>query len=261
MWGLHMTAVSMLIKESRLSPSELDGGVINLIQWVESIGCYAFDILPALNRLRKQKIPSIFPHILNPYLIAWRPSACLYPSAPAFKLYGGFNAQLCRRTTTLGESVWRNPVEIDEIIHPLTDQFLLELHNSDSSPISSGVRSAVLLYLAEFRRTSGISPVVTDVHLQRLCGSMDAVERAANPAINPDLTLWLLTVGALEANPSRNCHYFYSRLSPAFRALGIDSRPLWKQHLQAVAWFDYLFESKLHAIWVSCQQSRLARPP
>ncbi|KAL3466469.1 hypothetical protein BJX64DRAFT_229200 [Aspergillus heterothallicus] len=45
-WKLHMAAVYRLVKESGFGLAELDGKVIDVVQWVESTGSYAYDIRP-----------------------------------------------------------------------------------------------------------------------------------------------------------------------------------------------------------------------
>ncbi|KAL4973890.1 hypothetical protein BDW66DRAFT_168281 [Aspergillus desertorum] len=212
-WGLHMMATFQLIKESGLKPNELDGRVIDLAQWVDSIGSYAFDIAPPLPPcLRDLDLP--------------------VPLCSAVRALQSVNAQFSLRAFTAGTSIWRNPTEIDRVIYPLTYQLLsIRQDTGDIPPICSCIRSAALLYLAEFRRESGISPVRTDVLLQRFCNALNAIDQAS---IKPELTLWLLTVGAMEGMNTADQHYFCSRLSRTFRALGIDSMLLWKRYLEAV---------------------------
>ncbi|KAL6236264.1 hypothetical protein BDW75DRAFT_239354 [Aspergillus navahoensis] len=247
-WGLHMMAASRLIKASGLKPNELDGGVIDLAQWVDSIGSYAFDIAPVLGYLETEDSHYNYVEPLPPCL---RNVDLPIPLGSAVRALQWVNAQLSLQAFTTGTSIWCSPREIDRLTYPLTYQLLsIQQEAGDIPPICSCIRSAALLYLAEFRRGSGISPVLTDLHLQRLCNALDAVDRAS---IKMELTLWLLTVGAVESKYTADRRYFYTRLFPALQALGIDSVLLWKIRLKAVVWFDCLFDVKLDMIWKAAQ--------
>ncbi|KAL5047078.1 hypothetical protein BDW71DRAFT_181003 [Aspergillus fruticulosus] len=247
-WGLHMMATSRLIKESGLKPTELDGRVIDLAQWVDSIGSYAFDTAPVLGYLKTDDSHYNSAEPLPPCL---RNLDLSVPLCLAVRALQRVNAQLSLRAFTIGTSIWRNPTEIDRLIYPLTYQLLsIRQNTGDIPPIYSCIRSAALLYLAEFRRKSGISPVLTCVHLRRLCNALNAIDQAS---IKTELTLWLLTVGAMEAKHRADQRYFHTRLSQVLRALGIDSVLLWKLHLEAIVWFDCLFDMKLNMIWKVAQ--------
>ncbi|KAL4998226.1 hypothetical protein BDV10DRAFT_185461 [Aspergillus recurvatus] len=162
-WRLHMMATSRLIKESGLKPDELDGRVVDLAQWVDSIGSYAFDITPVLGYLRTEDSHCNSAEPLPPCL---RNVDLPVPLGSAVRALQWINAQLSLRAFTIGTSVWHSPTEIDRLIYPLTYQLLSTRQDKgDIPPICSCIRSAALLYLAEFRRESGISPVLTDVHL------------------------------------------------------------------------------------------------
>ncbi|KAL4960160.1 uncharacterized protein BDV14DRAFT_204994 [Aspergillus stella-maris] len=249
-WGLHITAISQLIKESGISPDELEGSVMNLVQWVELIGCYAFDVTPTFGfgSIGTESFQRFCSHIepLPPCMTNVNLPASLTSVVQTLR---SVNAQL-RQQITPNESFWCNPVALDEVIHPLTYRVLSTSYNGDLSPLSPAVRSAALLYLAEFRRKSGVSPVVTDIHMQRLRESLNVIDRAA---VSPEMTMWLITVGAVEVKtPSDQC-YFHSQLVKAFEDAGIDSFALWKQQLNSIVWFDDLFDHILDRIWFACR--------
>ncbi|KAL5693073.1 hypothetical protein EMGR_005426 [Emarellia grisea] len=73
---------------------------------------------------------------------------------------------------------------------------------------------------------------------------------AWGPASVPsELTLWLLTVGALEATTSLDWEFFHSRLFLLSQALEIHSVLCWKQKLKRLVWSDAVFDRKLDIIW------------
>jgi hypothetical protein len=93
---------------------------------------------------------------------------------------------------------------------------------------------------------SGISPVVTEVHVRQLRLS---VEGLSPTSTRPELMLWLLTVGALEATATSDREFFHSGLLLLFQAFEILSVLCWKQKLKGLIWSDAVFDHKLETIW------------
>lgn len=257
-WRSHMTAVARLIQESGLSLGALDEKLVTVVKWfayisnssylqhsankyrVDLIGSYALDATPALGSISGEVNHICFPSkSMPPGLNSLDlPAPLLF----AFQSLQWTNAQIIPHV-----SIWSNPVEVDRLINPLAHHFLsLRYDAYTSGPICSGLRSGALLYLAEFRRMSGISPVVTELHVRQLRLSMEVLSPASVPS---ELTLWLLTVGALEATTSLDGEFFHSRLFLLSRALEIHSVLCWKQTLKRLVWSDAVFDRKLDIIW------------
>ncbi|KAK9563323.1 hypothetical protein V6Z88_000403 [Aspergillus fumigatus] len=239
-WRSHMTAVARLIQESGLSLGALDEKLVTVVKWVDLIGSYALDATPALGSISGEVNHICFPSkSMPPGLNSLDlPAPLLF----AFQSLQWTNAQIIPHV-----SIWSNPVEVDRLINPLAHHFLsLRYDAYTSGPICSGLRSGALLYLAEFRRMSGISPVVTEIHVRQLRLSMEVLSPASVPS---ELTLWLLTVGALEATTSLDWEFFHSRLFLLSQALEIHSVLCWKQKLKRLVWSDAVFDRKLDIIW------------
>ncbi|KAL5338426.1 hypothetical protein BJX70DRAFT_367022 [Aspergillus crustosus] len=168
-----MTAAHQLFKELGLELANLDVKVGELVQWVESIRSYAFGIAPILGSRRTNNCLDIKP--LPPTLTSIGIHTSL---SSAFQELRHINEQLSLRAFSLGSFIWDNPVDIDQLIHPLTYQFLtLHYTTPTLSPLDSCIQNAALLYIAEFRRKLGISPVLTDIHTQRPRSSLETIDQ------------------------------------------------------------------------------------
>lgn len=190
------------------------------------IGSYALDIASASGDINEEVDHIHFPSkSVLPCLDSLDLPA---PLLSAFQLLQWTNTQIVPQGP-----IWSNPVEVDWLIHPLTHHFLSLRYDAYAfGPIFSSIRSGALLYLAEFRRMSGVSPVVTEVHARQLRLSIEALSPTSVPS---ELTLWLLTVGALEATVSPDSGFFYSYLLLLFRAFGIHSVLCWRQRLKCLS--------------------------
>lgn len=93
---------------------------------------------------------------------------------------------------------------------------------------------------------SGVSPVVTEVHARQLRLSIEALSPTSVPS---ELTLWLLTVGALEATASPDSCFFYSYLLLLFQGFGIHSVLCWRQRLKCLIWSGAGFDHNLETLW------------
>lgn len=207
---------------------------------VDSIGSYALDINPILGNIHCGDDSAQFP--AEPAVLCLSTLNLPASLLSALQLLKRVNSELLMRKT-----LWLSPTDIDQLIHPIVQRFLSLRYNTHFfSPVCCCVRSGALLYLAEFRRRSGIIPLITEIHLQQLVSSMEALDLTS---VAPELTLWLLTVGAMESTSESDQNYFYSRLNLALQTIGIDSALLWTQYLNQVIWLDHLFDQKLDIIW------------
>jgi hypothetical protein len=75
------------------------------------------------------------------------------------------------------------------------------------------------------------------------------METFCQTLVAPKLTLWLLTVGSIEAIAPADQDYFYRRLSMALLTLGVSSVQAWTQLMREVIWLDWLFCHKLDKLW------------
>ncbi|GAD98599.1 hypothetical protein TSTA_011400 [Paecilomyces variotii No. 5] len=239
-WRSHMAAVARLIHESGLSLETLDEKLVTVVKWVDLIGSYALDIAPALGNVNGE-----VDYIHYPFETM---SQCLNSLDLPASLLSAFQSLQWTNTQMIAQvSIWSNPVEVDRLIHPLTHRLLSLRYDAYTfGSVCSALRSGALLYLAEFRRMSGISPVVTEIHVRQLRLSMEALSPTSVPS---ELTLWLLTVGALEASATSDREFFHSRLLLLSQALEIRSVLCWKQRLERLVWPDAVFGHKLDIIW------------
>lgn len=158
----------------------------------------------------------------------------------AFDLLESMNTQVELRYAQYRESLWHRPEEVDVLVHPVTCKFLSLPRELNASPARTCLRSGALLYLAEFRRRSGINPVNTEIHAQQLglgltkCGTLD-----------PNLRLWLLTVGAIERTGFLETESLLRSLKETLQEMNIVSIAQWQAALREIVWFDALFNRQL----------------
>lgn len=160
--------------------------------------------------------------------------------------------------SALGNKLWEviTPIEIDRLVNPIVRMFLSPSARVDSPPLSIGacVRSGALLYLAEFRRRSGVSPVIVDVHLQNLSEAMmRLMEDYGDTTIDPSFRIWLLTIGAIEERPILSYShekggFFHRWLGIELSRLGIMSLSEYKQRLSEIVWPGLLFDERLNSL-------------
>ncbi|KAL4885861.1 hypothetical protein BJY04DRAFT_179359 [Aspergillus karnatakaensis] len=245
-WQLHTAALCQLVNGLGFGLANLDAMVKSLIQWVESIGSYAFDIAPTLGDPQSGALQ--YRRSLDELLPPSLSSLTFHKSLiSAYQALRQINTQLYSRTSILGTSTWDNQAEINQLTYPLIYELLsLNQATHNLSPLSCCLRYAALLYLAEFRRKTGVCPVVTDLHIQGLRYSLETVKQGSP---SPELKAWLLTVGAMEANFLPDKQYFYNRLSCTLWDLQVDSVLHWKQYLEETVWLGGLFDEKLYSIW------------
>ena len=173
------------------------------------------------------------------------------PLINAFGALRSMNTQLTLLHSALGNKLWQTitPIEIDRLLDPIVRMFLSSSARLDS-PSATGacIRSGALLYLAEFRRRSGISPVIIDLHIRNLS---QAMMDASFIALDSSLRIWLLTIGAIEERssvsyPHEGGGFFYRWLAIELAGYGITSLSEYKRLLSDIVWFDLLFDEKLN---------------
>lgn len=243
-WSLSYNGIWNRQKPSLLGPRLLT------INRVDTIGSYAFDALPSLNipchkplvTLHQQQLGSKLIKLLNS--MDHRHSPAL---VQAFHSLQSLNHHLALSYAVHGSSIWADPVGIDEMVNPTVRQFLClcipsEALHEDSLTWSC-LRSAALLYLAELRRRSGISPVITTVQVCKLKFGVMAIEK--HRFLHPTLLLWLLTIGALESITESDKSYFNCRLSCLLQELQITKLSDFRVFLNEILWFDALFDMRI----------------
>jgi hypothetical protein len=171
------------------------------------------------------------------------------PLRGAFKALQTANEALLQLYSVRGSSLWECPMEVDGLVNPVVRILLSQsCRSEDFSVIDSCCRSAAILYLAELRRRSGISPVVADIHVHNPRQSLDDDATKQPGIIDPVLRLWLLTVGAIECTGPSDEAYFYKNLVLIHLALQIISSAKYRELLGKIVWFDAIFEAKLNQI-------------
>lgn len=161
----------------------------------------------------------------------------------AFSSLESMNMQIELRCAQEGELLWQRPGEIDALVHPVTHKCLSLSRDTGVSPAWMCLRSGALLYLAEFRRRSGISPVATGLHAQQLCLGLRKCW-----GLDPSLRLWLLTVGAIEGSGSFEAESLDQLLEETLHEMNIVSMAGWQDSLREIVWLDALFNRKLVSV-------------
>ncbi|PCG93036.1 Hypothetical protein PENO1_085660 [Penicillium occitanis (nom. inval.)] len=246
-WKLHMAAVGRIFEAKGFS---LSPRLMALVEWVDGIGSYDLDAAPIFDSAHETTLITHDPNEshMHTHLADTDIST---PLINAFGALRSMNTQLTLLHSALGNKIWQTitPIEIDRLVNPLVRMFLSSSARLDS-PLSTGacIRSGALLYLAEFRRRSGISPVIVDLHLRNLS---QAMMDASFIAMDPSLRIWLLTIGAIEEGsavsyPHEDGGFFHRWLAIELAGYGITSLSEYKRLLSDIVWFDLLFDEKLN---------------
>jgi hypothetical protein len=165
-WKLHIAAIGRVIRLKRQLLRYLNPRLVALVQWyislplsclftadiyrVESIGSYALDTSPSSNTSRPDVSQttdhdSPINEPVVPYIYDTNVST---PLLDAFKALQTMNARLSLLYSTLEERTWHNPAGIDQLVEPVTRQFLSTLCRLDPpGSIGPCVRSGAILYL------------------------------------------------------------------------------------------------------------------
>ena len=167
-----------------------------------------------------------------------------------------------------GESLWYQPEKIDALVHPVTSRFLSlpisncepVVHASQSQSLSLSplpvwtwtcLRSGALLYLAEFRRRSGISPVNTEIHARHLCLGLKKCGSEDGALLDLSLQLWLLTIVTIEGSELVSFEEYGEltrKLTETLNKMGITSLIQWQNSLREIIWFEALFKHQLRFV-------------
>jgi hypothetical protein len=217
---------------------------------VDTIGSYAFDASPSLHIPYLKPLVTVHQPQLSFQLFDLLESLDHRNSrelVQAFHALQSLNRHLTLSYSVHGPSIWADPVSIDGLVNPTVYQFLCLCMPSEAlhkeSLVMSCLQSAALLYLAELRRRSGISPVITTVQMCKLKLGVMAIEKHCS--LHPTLLLWLLTIGALESTTRSDKSYFNLQLSRLQQHLGITTLSEFRVFLNQILWFDALFDTRL----------------
>lgn len=212
---------------------------------VDNIGSIAFDIPPSLGIYSPSKLTEcdLFPATTALYL----PEPLPY----FFNSLRLLNSELVQLFEVEGPTIWKHPTSIDCLLDPVICLLLSSACRPDGMSPDNHVflchRAGAILYLAEFRRWSGVSPVRTDLYIQTLRSKLDIC--GSPTAMNHTLLLWLLTVGAIESTSLVDQTHFQERLFPITQVLGLDTIENYTDSLSRVVWFPSVFKSKLASLW------------
>ncbi|KAJ5688654.1 hypothetical protein N7462_003046 [Penicillium macrosclerotiorum] len=234
-WKQHMLAINRILQHFCLTWDDLTDG-----KRVDCIGSYAFDIPPTVSHALEDKVPAMNGSPTSaPAAISMRLAGLCPAMWEAFGALEMMNTQIELLYTQQGEELWQRPGEVDAIVHPVTLKFLSLPKYLDASPAWICLRSGALLYLAEFRRRSGISPVATGLHVQQLYAGLKTCG-----ILGPRLRLWLLTVGFIEKSVISEADSL-DLLEKTLHEMNIASMTEWKNSLKEIIWLDALFNQKL----------------
>jgi hypothetical protein len=217
---------------------------------VDTIGSYAFDASPSLDIPYLKPLVTVHQPELSSQLFELLNSLDHRHSrdlVQAFHALQSLNRHLTLSYSVHGPSIWTDPMSIDGLVNPTVHQFLCLCIPSEASHkdslVWSCLRSAALLYLAELRRRSGISPLITTVQMCKLKSGVMAIEKHCS--LHPTLLLWLLTIGALESTTKSDKTYFDVQLKRLQQQLGIITLCDFRVFLNEILWFDALFDTRL----------------
>lgn len=142
---------------------------------------------------------------------------------------------------------------MDLLVEPVARGFLavrlpINMPGHESALLTY-IRAGALLYLAELRRRSGISPVMTTFQIDKLKQSMKILGH--HPEIDPAIRLWILTAGALESQSLSDRSYFCSHIEQLRFTHEIETLEQYEDQLRRIVWFDPLFRARLIELFPS----------
>jgi hypothetical protein len=199
--------------------------------------------LPALTRTTLGKPLSI---LINSLDLSHRLSIL-----DAFQSLQDLNNYLALVHLNPGASLLYEPYKMDLLVEPVSRRFLsikpsVEMQESSSALVTC-LRAGALLYLAELRRRSGISPVMTTFQVDRLMQSLKIIAKPFD--LDHSIHLWVLTVGAIESPTLDSRSYFCSKIKQLRSYIGIETMTQYEHHLHRVVWFDPLFQARLSVLF------------
>lgn len=225
--------------------------LLKLFSRVDGIGSYDLDTSPMFDSAHETT--TMTRDLDESYIPTYLTNTDICPPLiDAFTALQSMNTRINLLHSALGDKLWEaiTPIEIDRLVNPIVRMFLSSSARPDSpSSIGACIRSGVLLYLAEFRRRSGISPVIVDVHLRHLS---QATMDDSIIAMDSELRVWLLTIGAIEERPLSYPHeeggFFRRWLGIELAGYGITSLSEYRELLSRIVWSNSLFDERLNSI-------------
>lgn len=174
-----------------------------------------------------------------------------FPLMQAFESLQSLDDHILSLCSTHDSSPLDDQSRIDVIVYPVVKQFMFCRAPGEDSlherAMFSCLRAGALLYLAELRRRSGISPVRITYQLTLLVDAIAAIED--HPDLTPVMHLWLLTVGALEATIPADQHFFLCRIRGLKSELMIEHISQYREYLREVVWLDTLLEPRFSSLF------------
>lgn len=169
----------------------------------------------------------------------------------AFQSLQDLNNYLALVHVNPGSSLLDEPYKLDLLVEPVSRSFLslrlpAGMSEKASAPLTY-LRAGGLLYLAELRRLSGISPVMTTFQVDKLKQSLEVVMQ--HLIIDPSIRLWILTVGALESATLDDQSYFRSQIKHLREEKNIETLTQYEEHLHRVVWFNPIFQTRLSELY------------
>jgi hypothetical protein len=143
----------------------------------------------------------------------------------------------------------RECLEIEAIVHSIARQFLLipsPLEHSPEAAAFSCLQAGALLYVAEVRRRTGTSPLITTAQISKLRKSMDAL--GDHVALAPAMQLWFTIIGAMESTEVVDQRHFLSRAKLLASKYGLETITQYQHALGEILWCKGLFEQRLAAL-------------
>ncbi|KAF2447318.1 hypothetical protein P171DRAFT_249741 [Karstenula rhodostoma CBS 690.94] len=250
-YNMHMAAIRNIVASRK---SDISEEFIRLYQSIDSVGSYAFGITPSSLIPTAMQLPALTHSSLEkPLLILVNSLDLSYRLSMlhAFQSLQDLNNYLALAHMNPGSSLLDEPYKLDLLVEPVSRSFLSLRPPEDmpekNSALLTYLRAGGLLYLAELRRRSGISPVMTTFQVDKLKQSLEIV--AHHLDIDPSIRLWVLTVGALESATLDEQSYFCSQIKQLRADRGIETIAQYQGHLHRVVWFDPLFHKRLSVLF------------
>ncbi|OAG06960.1 uncharacterized protein CC84DRAFT_631563 [Paraphaeosphaeria sporulosa] len=248
---MHMAAIRNIVS---FRTSDISEEFMRLYQSIDSIGSYAFGITPSSLIPTTMTLPTLTHSTLGKPLSVLISSLDLkyrLTMLQAYQSLQNLDHYLALVHVNPGSSLLDEPYKLDLLVEPVSRCFLslripTDMPAKDSAPLTY-LCAGGLLYLAELRRRSGISPVMTTFHVDKLKQSLESMAHYLN--IDPSIHLWVLTVGALESTSLDDQYYFCSQIKQLRTNEGIETMKQYEEHLHWVVWFDPLYQTRLSALF------------
>ncbi|KAL6159907.1 hypothetical protein ACJQWK_05765 [Exserohilum turcicum] len=155
-----------------------------------------------------------------------------------------------------------DPLDIQNFACVLECSLLAWLRENEQlvTPLEDALCVALLIFTV---RTTEAMKLQSHVHLLHFAASK-RLEKALNCTIRtewqncPDLLLWILSIGAISADPSPETAWFVYQTSLACAEFGIDSAEMLLERLHLCGWVSYKLNKAVCRLWASVVNLRLA---